>query len=69
MFCDDTRFLNGLTGRFNNTQLVLLSADISDGYAAEYVNSTTSFADVPEQSLLLTHIKQELHQASGYNSP
>lgn len=53
LFCDDTRFLNCLAGRFSDTDLVLLSADISDGYAAEYVYSNTAFADVPEQSLLL----------------
>lgn len=53
LFCDDTRFLNCLSGSLAGSELVLLSADISDGFAAEYVYGNSASADIPEQTLLI----------------
>lgn len=53
LFCDDTRFLNCLSGTLAGSELVLLSADISDGFAAEYVYGNSATTDIPEQTLLL----------------
>lgn len=53
LYCDDTRFLSCLNAQFNNTELVLLAADISDGFAAEYAYSNIAFPGVAEQTLLL----------------
>lgn len=62
LFCDDTRFLNCLSGTLDGKDMVLLSADISDGFAAEYVYGNSASADIPEQTLL---VKRQVVLADG----